>query len=104
MSIPKVLKVFLRVDQRLFAELSWLIVTLITECYSTAAAKPISISIAAVATCLSFDDSLRFNPAFHSLIPEGGFHLDDQCYYLSIHDTASASLRQVANTFRKWKP
>ena len=84
MSVPKVLKVFLRFDQHLFAELLRLIFSLIVECYSTSAGKPIS-------------------PPSSSRL-EGGFNFSGQFYYLPIHDTASASLRQVANTFRKWKP
>jgi hypothetical protein len=35
-----------------------------------------------------FGDSLRFNPHFHALILEGGFHSTGQFYYLPIHDTA----------------
>jgi hypothetical protein len=41
-TLPKVLRVFLRYDQRLFADLVRLIFNLIAEFYSTAAGKPIS--------------------------------------------------------------
>ena len=41
-TLPKALRVFLRHDQRLFADLARLIFNLIAEFYSTAAGKPIS--------------------------------------------------------------
>jgi hypothetical protein len=41
---------------------------------------------------------------FPALIIEGGFNFSGQFYCRPIHDTAPVSLRQVANTFRKWKP
>jgi hypothetical protein len=87
--LPKSLRVFLRYDQRLFAELSRLIFNLIPEFYSTTAGKP--ISTAAVIAYQPFGDSLRFNPHFHALILEGGFDLNGQFYHLPIHDTPRLS-------------
>ena len=86
-TLPKALRVFLRHDQRLFADLARLIFNLIAEFYSTAAGKP--ISTAAVVAYQPFGDSLRFNPHFHALILEGGFDSSGRFYHLPIHDTAS---------------
>ena len=88
-TLPKALRIFLRHDQQLFAELSRLIFSLIAEFYSTAAAKP--ISTAAVVAYQPFGDSLRFHPHFHALILQGGFDSSGQFYYLPVHDTARLS-------------
>jgi hypothetical protein len=85
-TLPKALRVFLRHDQRLFANLARLIFSLIAEFYSTAAGKP--LSTAAVVAYQPFGDSLRFNPHFHALILEGGFDSAGQFYHLPVHDTA----------------
>jgi hypothetical protein len=85
-TMPKALRVFLRHDRRLFADLARLIFNLIAEFYSTAAGKPIATG--AVVAYQPFGDSLRFNPHFHALIMEGGFDSAGQFYYLPIHDTA----------------
>ena len=53
---------FLRHDQRPFADLARLIFNLIAEFYRTAAGKP--ISTAAVVAYQPFGDWLRFNPHF----------------------------------------
>ena len=65
-TLPKALRVFLRHDQRLFADLARLIFDLIGQFYSAAAAR--AISTAAVVAYQPFGDSLRFNPHFHALI------------------------------------
>jgi hypothetical protein len=85
-TLPKALRVFLRHDQRLFAKLARLIFNLIAEFYCTAAGKP--ITTAAVIAYQPFGDSLRFNPHFHALIPEGGFDSTGQFYHLPIHHPA----------------
>jgi hypothetical protein len=85
-TLPKALRVFLRYDQRLFADFARLIFDLIARFYSAAAGR--AISTAAVVAYQPFGDSLRFNPHFHALILEGGFDSAGQFYYLPIHDTA----------------
>ncbi len=84
--LPKALRVFLRHDQRLFAELARLIFNLIAQFYSTAAGTP--ISTAAVVAHQPFGDLLRFNPHSHALILEGGFDSRGRFYHLPIRDTA----------------
>ncbi len=64
-TLPKALRVFLRRDQRLFAQ----------------------AGTAAAVAYQPFGDSLLFNPHFHALIPEGGFDSAGQFYYLPVHDT-----------------
>ena len=54
-TLPKALRVFLRYDQRLFADLARLIFSLIAEFCSVAAGKP--ISTAAVVAYQAFGDS-----------------------------------------------
>ena len=60
-TLPKALRVFLRHDQRLFAQLARLIFNLIAQFYSAASGSP--ISSAAVVAYQPFGDSLRFNSA-----------------------------------------
>jgi hypothetical protein len=88
-TLPKALRVFLRYDQRLFADLARLIFNLIAQFYSTAAGRP--ICTAAVVAYQPFGDSLRFNPHFHALILEGGFDSAGQFYHIPIHDTVRLS-------------
>ncbi len=85
-TLPKGLRVFLRHDQRLFADLARLIFDLIAKFCSTAAGRP--ITTAAVVAYQPFGDSLRFTPHFHAFILAGGFDSAGQFYYVPVHDTA----------------
>ncbi len=60
-----------RHDQRLFAEVSRLIYTIISEFYAAAAGEPLLSGV--IAAHQTFGDQLRWNPHQHCLVLEGGF-------------------------------
>jgi hypothetical protein len=76
------LRVFLRHDQRLFADLARLIFSLISEFYSTAAGKP--ILSAAVAAYQRFGSFAVWNPHWHTIVLEGGFDRDDGFFFIPL--------------------
>lgn len=84
-SIPKALRVFFRHDQKLFAPVSSLIFSMISEFYSLTAGKP--ITSAGVLSFQPFGDLLRANAHWHAIILEGGFDPDGMFLFLPIHDT-----------------
>jgi hypothetical protein len=55
----------------LFAEVSRLIYTIISEFYAAAAGKPLLSGV--IAAHQTFGDQLRWNPHHHCLVLEGGF-------------------------------
>ena len=69
--LPKVLRVFLRDDRRLHAEISRLIYGLVREFCTEAAGMP--IRTAAVVVFQSEGEFSRWNPHWHSLGLQGGF-------------------------------
>ncbi len=73
-TMPKALRPFFRHDRRLFAEVSRLIYTIITEFYGATAGEPLLTGV--VTAFQSFGDQLRWNAHFHSPVVEGGFDED----------------------------
>jgi len=84
-SIPKAPRIFFRHDQKLFAPVSSLIFSMISESYSLTAGKP--ITSAGVLSFQPFGDLLRANAHWHAIILEGGFDPDGMFFFLPIHDT-----------------
>ena len=70
-TMPKALRPFFRHDRRLFAEVSRLIYTIISEFYAAAAGEPLLSGV--IAAHQTFGDQLRWNPHHHCLVLEGGF-------------------------------
>ena len=62
-TLPKALRIFLRNDRKLFADLSRLIYAIIKDFYKEAAEKEISTGM--VIAHQTFGDMLRWNPHFH---------------------------------------
>jgi hypothetical protein len=69
----------------LFAPVSSLIFSMISEFYSLTAGKP--ITSAGVLSFQPFGDLLRANAHWHAIILEGGFDPDGKFFFLPIHDT-----------------
>jgi len=92
-TMPKALRPFFRHDRRLFAEVSRLIYTIITEFYTAAASKPLLSGL--IAAHQTFGDQLRCESG-SSGIPE----LQAECLWRS----APSSLPGVGGRLRRgWK-
>jgi hypothetical protein len=72
--------VFFRHDRKLFAEISKMIFSMISDFYMEVSGKEISTGI--VISHQTFGDMLRFNPHFHAILLEGGFDDDGAFVYL----------------------
>ena len=94
-TMPKALRPFFRHDRRLFAEVSRLIYTIISEFYAEAAGR--SLLTGVIAAHQTFGDQLRWNPHFHCLVLEGGF--DEASTFVSV---PLSGLQQMTEVFR-WR-
>jgi hypothetical protein len=93
-TLPKALRVFLKNDKSLFAEISKMIFKLINKFYNLAACK--SITTGCALCYQSYGDLLRFNSHFHGVFLEGGFDKDGNFIFIPIHDTT-----KLTQSFRK---
>jgi hypothetical protein len=93
-TMPKALRPFFRHDRRLFAEVSRLIYTIISEFYAAAAGKPLLTGV--VSAFQSFGDQLRWNAHFHSLVVEGGFDQAGRFIHVPL-----SGLDQMTEVFRR---
>jgi hypothetical protein len=93
-TMPKALRPFFRHDRLLFAEVSRLIYTIISEFYAAAAAKTLLTGI--VTAFQSYGDLLRWNAHFHSLVVEGGFDETGRFIHVPLSD-----LGQMTEVFRR---
>jgi hypothetical protein len=93
-TMPKALRQFFRHDRRLFAEVSRLIYTIITEFYAAAAGKPILSGV--IAAHQTFGDQLRWNPHHHCLVLEGGFDEAGRFIHVPL-----SGLDQMTEVFRR---
>ena len=93
-TMPKALRPFFRHDRRLFAEVSRLIYTIISEFYAAAAGKPLLSGV--IAAHQTFGDQLRWNPHHHCLVLEGGF--DEEGRFIPV---PLSGLDQMTEVFRR---
>ena len=93
-TMPKALRPFFRHDRRLFAEVSRLIYTIITEFYTAAAGRPLQSAV--IAAYQSFGDKLRWNPHHHCLVLERGF--DEQGRFIRV---PLSDVGQMTEVFRR---
>jgi hypothetical protein len=93
-TMPKALRPFFRHDRRLFAEVSRLIYTIISEFYAAAAGKPILSGV--IAAHQTFGDQLRWNPHHHCLVLEGGFDEEGRFIHVPL-----SGLKQMTEVFRR---
>lgn len=93
-TMPKAVRPFFRHDRRLFAEVSRLIYTIITEFYTAAASKPLLSGL--IAAHQTFGDQLRWNPHHHCLVLEGGFDEAGRFIHVPLSD-----LGQMTEVFRR---
>ncbi|MBA7637059.1 hypothetical protein ES703_44691 [subsurface metagenome] len=98
-TLPKALRIFLKNDKSLFADISKLIFKLINKFYNLAACK--SITTACSLCYQSYGDLLRHNSHFHGLFLEGGFDKEGDFVFIPIHDTAklTQSFRQMVVSY-----
>jgi hypothetical protein len=97
-TMPKALRPFFRHDRRLFAEVSRLIYTIISEFYAAATSKPLLTGV--VTAFQSFGDQLRWNAHFHSLVIEGGF--DEAARFIHIPLSGLGPMTEVFRTRLIW--
>ena len=96
-SIPKALRPFFRHDRRLFAELSRLIFSMISEFYCEAVGRPVLTGmVRMVIAHQTFGDLLRFNPHYHAIVLEGGFDAEGTFFYIPF-----SGLQSMIEVFRR---
>jgi len=93
-TMPKALRPFFRHDRRLFADVSRLIYSIITEFYAEAAGRLLLTAL--IVAHQTFGDLLRWNPHFHALILEGGFDDDGTFFYIPF-----SGLHSMVEVFRR---
>ena len=79
-TLPKALRPYFRHDRRLFADVSRLIYSIISEFYDEAAGRPLNTAL--IVAHQTFGDILRWNPHFHTIVLEGGFDSEGTFFYL----------------------
>ena len=93
-TMPKALRPFFRHDRRLFAEVSRLIYTIISDFYAAAAGRPLLSGV--IAAHQTFGDQLRWNPHHHCLVLEGGFDETGTLIHVPL-----TNLTQMTEVFRR---
>ena len=93
-TMPKALRPFFRHDRRLFADISRLIYTIISEFYAESAGRQLLSGV--IVAHQTFGDQLRWNPHFHCLVLEGGF--DEAGKFVSV---PFSGLKQMTEVFRR---
>lgn len=93
-TFPKALRVFFRHDRKLFAEISKMIFSMISDFYRAVAGSEIDTGM--VIAHQTFGDMLRWNPHFHAILLEGGFDEDGTFVYLPF-----SGLEKMTEYFRR---
>ena len=81
-TIPKCLRVYLKHDRTLHAELSGLIFSLLSEYFSEAAGRKITTGM--VSSLQSFGEYASRHPHWHTIVLEGGFDRWDRFVFIPI--------------------
>ena len=81
-TIPKCLRVFLKHDRALHAELSKLMFCLLSDYFSEAARRKIAAGM--VSSLQTFGEYASWNPHWHTIVLEGGFDEYDRFMYIPI--------------------
>lgn len=94
-TLPKALRIFLKNDKSLFADISKMIFKLINKFYNLAACK--SITTGCALCYQSYGNLLRHNSHFHGVLLEGGFDKEGNFIFIPIHNTVklTQSFRQM---------
>jgi hypothetical protein len=90
-TIPKALRVCLKHNRELHANLSRLMFSLLSEYFSKAAGRKITTGM--VTSLQTFGEFAAWNPHWHSIVLEGGFDRYDKFFFIPIG--ASDELRQL---------
>jgi hypothetical protein len=101
-TIPKVLRVFLRHDRELFAELSRLLFDILRRFFCQAAGR--SLRCAMVSSHQTFGEFGVWHPHWHTIVLEGGFDRHDTFFYIPLGATAALTeiwRRSVVALFRE---
>jgi len=86
--------VFFRHDRKLFADISKMIFSMVSDFYREVAGKKINTGM--VIAHQTFGDMLRFNPHFHAILLEGGFDNEGVFVYLPF-----SGLEKMTEYFRR---
>ncbi len=84
-TIPRALRIYFRNDRFLFADISRMIFSIISEYYNKAAGT--ILKKGAIISYQSFGDIMRPNPYWHAIILEGGIDNDGRFQSIPIKDT-----------------
>jgi hypothetical protein len=93
-TIPKLLRIYSKNDRNLFADVSKIIFSIITDYYNEAAHT--AVTSGAVVSYQTYGDMMRFNPHWHSIILEGGIDEEGSFHHIPIKDTS-----KLAEVFRR---
>ena len=93
-TLPKALRPFFRYDRHLFADVSRLIYSIITEFYAEAAGRVLHTAL--IVAHQTFGDLLRWNPHFHTIVLEGGFDSEGTFFYIPF-----SGLESMTEFFRR---
>ena len=85
--IPKALRIYLRNDKSLFADISKIIFSIINEYYNEASET--SLKTGAIISYQSFGDMMRPNSQFHTIILEGAIDNDGSFHSIPIKNTSN---------------
>ena len=81
-TIPKVLRVFLRHDRQLFADIGRLLFDILTRHFTLAAGR--SIRTAMVSSHQTFGEFATWHPHWHAIVLEGGFDIQDRFFFIPL--------------------
>jgi hypothetical protein len=81
-TIPKVLRVFLRHDRQLFADIGRLLYDILTIFFTQAAGR--SIRTAMVSSHQTFGEFAAWHPHWHAIVLEGGFDSHDRFFFVPL--------------------
>ena len=90
-TIPKVLRVFLRHDRDLFADISRLLFDILTSFFSQAAGR--TLRCAMVSSHQTFGEFSGWHRHWHSIVLEGGFDRHDRFFFIPLG--ASEALSEI---------
>jgi hypothetical protein len=90
-TIPKVLRVFLRHDRDLFADIGRLLFDILTSFFSQAAGR--TLRCAMVSSHQTFGEFGVWHPHWHSIVLEGGFDRHDCFFFIPLG--ASEALNEI---------
>jgi len=81
-TIPKVLRVFLRHDRQLFADIGRLLYDILTRYFTLAAGR--NIRTAMVSSHQTFGEFAAWHPHWHAIVLEGGFDNHDRFFFIPL--------------------